>query len=81
MPENYHSEKHRQVAGGWYRATVFGASDGLVTNASLILGFAVPVPATTSCDCGLAGLVAAASRWRAGSTSPCARKRAPRIRD
>ena len=59
MPQNYHSEKHRQVAGGWYRATVFGASDGLVTNASLILGFAGASPGHNIVRlAGLAGLVA-----------------------
>jgi VIT1/CCC1 family predicted Fe2+/Mn2+ transporter len=29
---------HRQVSGGWLRASVFGAMDGLVTNTSLIAG-------------------------------------------
>src|ERR1700728_187118 len=29
---------HRDVSGGWLRPTVFGAVDGLVTNASLISG-------------------------------------------
>jgi vacuolar iron transporter family protein len=32
------SHRHRDVAGGWLRPTVFGAVDGLVTNASLIAG-------------------------------------------
>ena len=59
MSQNYHSEKHRQVAGGWYRAAVFGASDGLVTNASLILGFAGANPGHSIVRlAGLAGLVA-----------------------
>ena len=31
---------HRSVAGGSARAAVFGISDGLVSNVSLILGFA-----------------------------------------
>src|SRR6202167_5800962 len=30
------SHRHRDVSGGWLRAAVFGAVDGLVTNASLI---------------------------------------------
>src|SRR5690348_13789685 len=30
------SHGHRDVSGGWLRPTVFGAVDGLVTNASLI---------------------------------------------
>src|SRR6266566_3461671 len=32
------SHQHRDVSGGWLRPTVFGAVDGLVTNASLIAG-------------------------------------------
>ena len=32
------SHGHRDVSGGWLRPTVFGAADGLVTNASLISG-------------------------------------------
>jgi hypothetical protein len=31
MSESVHPEKHRNVAGSWYRASVFGVSDGLVT--------------------------------------------------
>jgi VIT1/CCC1 family predicted Fe2+/Mn2+ transporter len=59
VTENFHGEKHRQVAGGWYRAAVFGASDGLVTNASLILGFAGANPGHNIVRlAGLAGLVA-----------------------
>ncbi len=33
-----HGHQHRDVSGGWLRPTVFGAMDGLVTNASLIAG-------------------------------------------
>ncbi len=32
------THRHRDVSGGWLRPTVFGAVDGLVTNASLIAG-------------------------------------------
>ena len=32
------AHRHRDVSGGWLRPTVFGAVDGLVTNASLIAG-------------------------------------------
>jgi VIT1/CCC1 family predicted Fe2+/Mn2+ transporter len=59
MSQSFHAQKHRQVAGGWYRAAVFGASDGLVTNASLILGFAGASPGHNIVRlAGLAGLVA-----------------------
>jgi hypothetical protein len=34
------SHRHRDVSGGRLRPTVFGAVDGLVTNASLIAGLA-----------------------------------------
>jgi len=55
------SHGHRDVSGGWLRPTVFGAVDGLVTNASLIAGVgggggsAHAIVLT-----GLAGLVAGA---------------------
>jgi VIT1/CCC1 family predicted Fe2+/Mn2+ transporter len=59
MSEIFHPEKHRNVAGSWYRASVFGVSDGLVTNASLILGFAGANPGHNIVRlAGLAGLVA-----------------------
>jgi VIT1/CCC1 family predicted Fe2+/Mn2+ transporter len=32
------THEHRDVSGGWLRPAVFGAMDGLVTNASLIAG-------------------------------------------
>ena len=38
MLESHHA--HRSVTGGTARAAVFGVSDGLVSNVSLILGFA-----------------------------------------
>src|SRR6478736_10151646 len=55
------SHRHRDVSGGWLRPTVFGAVDGLVTNASLIAGVGgVGVSAHTIVLTGLAGLVAGA---------------------
>ena len=54
-----HEEHHRNLSDGWIRAAVFGVSDGLVTNLSLILGFAGANPhAATVRLAGLAGLVA-----------------------
>ena len=59
MSQSFHPQKHRNVAGSWYRAAVFGMSDGLVTNASLILGFAGANPGHNIVRlAGLAGLVA-----------------------
>ncbi len=55
------SHRHRDVSGGWLRPTVFGAVDGLVTNASLIAGLSggrAPVHAVVLT--GAAALVAGA---------------------
>jgi VIT1/CCC1 family predicted Fe2+/Mn2+ transporter len=55
------SHRHRDVSGGWLRPTVFGAVDGLVTNASLIAGLGGGgVPAHTIVLSGTAALVAGA---------------------
>jgi vacuolar iron transporter family protein len=37
-PAALHRDHHADVSGGWLRAAVFGAMDGLVTNISLIAG-------------------------------------------
>jgi VIT1/CCC1 family predicted Fe2+/Mn2+ transporter len=53
--------RHRDVSGGWLRPTVFGAVDGLVTNASLIAGVhGGGVSPHAIVLTGLAGLVAGA---------------------
>jgi vacuolar iron transporter family protein len=55
------SHRHRDVSGGWLRPTVFGAVDGLVTNASLIAGLGGGgVSAHTVVLTGAASLVAGA---------------------
>jgi len=55
------SHRHRDVSGGWLRPTVFGAVDGLVTNASLIAGLGGGgAPAHTVVLSGVAALVAGA---------------------
>jgi VIT1/CCC1 family predicted Fe2+/Mn2+ transporter len=62
-----HEEAHRNVTSGGARAAVFGMSDGLVTNTSLILGFAGAHPAGSVVRlAGLAGLVAGAFSMAAG---------------
>jgi len=62
---DYHH--HRDVQGGVARASIFGVSDGLVSNVSLILGFA---GADTSSSvvrlAGIAGLLAGAFSMAAG---------------
>lgn len=55
------SHRHRDVSGGWLRPTVFGAVDGLVTNAALIAGVGGGGVAPRAIVLtGLAGLVAGA---------------------
>jgi len=44
------SHRHRDVSGGWLRPTVFGAVDGLVTNASLIAGLGGGGPAAVATE-------------------------------
>jgi VIT1/CCC1 family predicted Fe2+/Mn2+ transporter len=62
-----HGERHRGERGGWLRAAVLGADDGVVSTASLVIGVAA---ATTSKDAtliaGFAGLVAGAFSMAAG---------------
>jgi vacuolar iron transporter family protein len=59
VSETFRGEAHRQVTAGWFRAGIFGVSDGLVTNVSLILGFAGANPGHDVVRlAGLAGLVA-----------------------
>lgn len=58
---------HRAVSGGLARAAVFGVSDGLVSNVSLILGFAGSgVDNTIVRLAGLAGAVAGGISMAAG---------------
>jgi vacuolar iron transporter family protein len=59
--------EHRAVAGGAARAAVFGVSDGLVSNISLILGFAGGGAAGNIVRlAGIAGLVGGAISMAAG---------------
>src|SRR5215471_9081141 len=58
---------HRDIQGGAARAAVFGVSDGLLTNVSLILGVAGASPSAGIVRlAGLAGLVAGAFSMAAG---------------
>ncbi len=60
-------EHHRQITDGWFRAGVFGISDGLVTNASFILGFAGANPGANVVRlAGLSALVAGAFSMASG---------------
>ena len=61
------NEDHRAVSGGLARAAVFGISDGLMTNVSLVLGFAGGgVAASVVRLGGMAGAVAGAFSMAAG---------------
>jgi len=58
---------HRAVAGGLARAAVFGVSDGLVSNVSLVIGFAgAGVDSSLVRLAGVAGAIAGATSMAAG---------------
>ena len=58
---------HRSAGGGTLRAAVFGVNDGLVSNLSLVMGFAgAGADAEFVLLAGLAGLLAGASSMAAG---------------
>lgn len=62
-----HHHDHRDVTGGWLRPAVFGVTDGLVSNASLIAGVAgAHVSAHGVILTGLAGLAAGAFSMATG---------------
>ncbi len=62
--------EHSDVSGGWLRPAVFGAMDGLVSNAALIAGVAGGTQDATDSNAvvlaGLAGLAAGAFSMAAG---------------
>jgi len=62
-----HERWHRSGGGGTLRATIFGVSDGLVSNLSLVMGFAgAQADSKFVVLAGLAGLLAGASSMAAG---------------
>lgn len=66
MPSR-HSETHRSGRGGWLRAAVLGANDGIVSTASLIVGFAASgADRHAILLAGAAGLVGGALSMAAG---------------
>jgi VIT1/CCC1 family predicted Fe2+/Mn2+ transporter len=63
----YEEHKHRNVSGGGARAAVFGISDGLVSNVSLILGMAGAQSSAGAVRlAGIAGLIGGAFSMAAG---------------
>lgn len=62
-----HTEDHRSGVGGWLRAAVLGANDGIVSIASLVLGVAAADSgAGAVATAGVAGLVGGALSMAAG---------------
>jgi len=60
-------EEHRSHRSGWLRAAVLGANDGIVSTASLIIGFASAASTQQGIVlAGVAGLVAGAMSMAAG---------------
>src|SRR5580704_9823592 len=58
---------HRDLRGGGFRAAIFGVSDGLVSNVSLVLGIAGAHPGAGVIRlAGLAGLMGGAFSMMAG---------------
>jgi vacuolar iron transporter family protein len=61
------AQRQRARASGWFRAAVFGANDGLVSNFSLVAGMAgAGSSSTVILLAGLAGLLAGALSMAAG---------------
>lgn len=62
-----HESWHRSGSGGTLRATIFGVSDGLVSNFSLVMGFAgAQADSKYIVLAGIAGLLAGAGSMAAG---------------
>ncbi|MFO0681688.1 MAG: VIT family protein [Sandaracinus sp.] len=67
MAHKRHRERHRGEVGGWLRAAVLGANDGIVSTASLVLGVAAADSSSgAAVTAGLAGLVGGALSMAAG---------------
>jgi vacuolar iron transporter family protein len=65
--EGFPPHHHRDIGGGGARAAVFGVSDGLVTNVSLVLGMAGANPGGAIVRlAGIAGLIAGSFSMAAG---------------
>jgi len=63
----WHREDHRAERGGWLRASVLGANDGIVSVAGLVVGVAASgASQATILASGIAGVVAGAMSMAAG---------------
>ncbi|MGH3562777.1 MAG: VIT1/CCC1 transporter family protein [Mycobacterium sp.] len=65
LPHDF-DHKHSDVSGGWLRAAIFGAMDGLVSNTALIAGVAASASAEAVEVSGVAGLLAGACSMALG---------------
>ena len=66
-PRWLHGERHLSSRGGWLRAAVLGADDGIVSTASLIIGVAASnASRSATLTAGVAGLVAGAMSMATG---------------
>jgi VIT1/CCC1 family predicted Fe2+/Mn2+ transporter len=62
-----HAERHRSQRGGWLRAAVLGADDGIVSTASLMIGVAASnADRPAILLAGVAGIIAGAMSMAAG---------------
>jgi len=67
IPSRHPERWHRSSGGGTLRASVFGVSDGLVSNLSLVMGFAgAAADSQFVLLAGLSGLLAGAASMAAG---------------
>lgn len=74
--KSFRAQGHRIERGGWLRAAVLGADDGVVSTASLVIGVASASASTGSVLlAGVAGLVAGALSMAAGEyVSVCSQR-------
>lgn len=74
--EEWHPERHRSARVNWLRAVVLGASDGLVSTASLLVGVAASDAGRSELIvAGFAGLVAGAMSMASGEYSSVSSQR------
>lgn len=63
---NERNREHKTHRGGWLRAAVLGANDGLVSNSSLMVGIAAVGANDVVLTAGLAGIAAGATSMAVG---------------
>jgi VIT1/CCC1 family predicted Fe2+/Mn2+ transporter len=82
MPVRIHRERHRSDRGGWLRAAVLGAQDGIVTTASVLVGVAAAsVSRSVIITTGVSLLVAGALSMASGEYSSVSSQRDAELAD